>query len=205
MAQAQVTTVHHEMEKIDDFNVSDVMASISDGNADPGLRTLLPVERHETAPSVSRTFQLDAHFGTGGTWSGVEPLIEAAYLSLLEMRQDALIDQHLLELHMVLLHHRDRIRPKYWCLTDTATAEEKTRFYPADRAYRLVHGLVALVLSWKRALGDQGRWTVVVRDFDHAQHLATRFFFELARRGAGGAWIDVVAESGVPAAPPRAR
>jgi tetratricopeptide (TPR) repeat protein len=182
-------------------DVSDVMTSISDTNAGPGFHTLLPAERHDTAPSVSRAFHLEAHFATGGTWSGVDQLIEVAYLSLLEMRQDRLIDQHLLELHMVLLDYRDRIQPKYWCLTDTAAAEEKTRFYPVDRAYRLVNGLVELVLSWKRALGDQGRWTVVAQNFNHAQHLATLFFSELARRGAG-AWIEVVTEGGVSSAPP---
>ena len=36
---------------------------------------------------------------------------------------------------------------------------------------------------------------------NYAQHLATRFFTELARRGAASAWIKVVAESGGPAVP----
>ena len=140
-------------------------------------------------------FNFDARFEFGGTWAGVEQLAECAYLGLLEIGEHAIVEQHLLELHMVLLSYRDRIRPKYLCLTDTAGVAEKTRFYALDRAYRLVNGLVGLVLEWKRALRDRTRWIVIVQNFDDAQHLATRFFTELARRSLAGGEIDVIIET----------
>jgi tetratricopeptide (TPR) repeat protein len=151
--------------------------------------------RDERARSNVRIFRLDAEFESSGTWSGVAQLAEAAYLGLLEMGQEAIVEQHLLELHMALPSYRDVIRPKYLCLTDTAAAAEKSRFYALDRAYRLVNGLVGLILQWRRAVGGDDRWIVVVDNFDRAQHLATRFFVELARRAAGASKIDVVVET----------
>jgi tetratricopeptide (TPR) repeat protein len=150
----------------------------------------------ESAPADARIFQLDAGFESAGTWAGVQQLVEMAYLSLMEMEQHAIVEEHEHELYMVLPGHRDRVRPKFLCLTDTAGANERTRFYALDRAYRLVNGLVGLVLQWKLALHDRSRWIVVVRNFDHAQHLATRFFAELARRSAAEGAIDVVIETG---------
>jgi len=174
-------------------------------DGDVELRRLFPVagraaephstSRHDEAPTEPRIFRLDARFEAAGAWSGVDQLAELAYLGLLEIGEDAIVEEHLLELHMVLLQYRDRIRPKYLCLTDTATTAEKTRFYPVDRAYRLVHGLVGMVLQWKRALHDRSRWVMIVRNFDHAQHLATRFFGELARRSAVQGEIDVIVET----------
>ena len=156
---------------------------------------LAPAAREEPTPSHVRIFRLNAGFEFAGTWSGAAQLVEAAYLDLLEMGQGAIIEEHLLELHMALPSNRDIIRPKYLCLTDTAAAAEKSRFYALDRAYRLVNGLVGLILQWRRAVGGEGRWVVVVDNFDRAQHLATRFFVELARRAASEAKIEVVVET----------
>jgi tetratricopeptide (TPR) repeat protein len=176
---------------------------LADENVEP--RRLLPIARgavephpmecHENIPTEPRIFQLDARFETRGTWAGVEQLVEVAYMGLLEMGEDAIVEEHLLELYMVLIKYRDRIRPKYPCLTDTATAAERTRFYAVDRAYRLVHGLVGMILQWKRALRDRGRWVVIVQNFDQAQHLGTRFFAELARRAVAEDEIDVIIET----------
>jgi tetratricopeptide (TPR) repeat protein len=148
--------------------------------------------RHERTLTASRVFELDARFESGGTWAGVDRLVEEAYLSLLKMEKDAIVEEHLFELYMVLLAYRDRIRPKFLCLTDTASPDEKTRFYPLNRAYRIVNGLVGLVLQWKKALPDRSPWVVIVRNFDHAQHLATLFFAELARRSGAEGEIDVI-------------
>jgi tetratricopeptide (TPR) repeat protein len=80
-------------------------------------------------------------------------------------------------------------------LTDTAAADERTRFYAPDRAYRLVHGLVGVILRWKRAFRDPARWVIVVRNFDDAHHLGTRFFVELGRRARPGDGIEVIVET----------
>ena len=110
------------------------------------------------------------------------------------MGETALIEEHFLELHSALLAYRDRIRPRYLCLTDTASANEKTRFYAVDRAYRLVHGLVGMILQWKQKQSRHERWVVIVRNFDKAQNLATRFFVELARRATDGT-IEVIVDA----------
>ncbi len=169
------------------------------------LRKLIPLANKAPDPRSSsyraersaelRIFDVDARFESAGTWAGVEQLAEMAYHGLLNVGQDAIIEEHRLELHLVLLNYRGRIHPKYPCLTDTATANEKTRFYALDRAYRLVHGLVDMILQWKCALHDGTRWVVLVRNFDQAQHLGTRFFVELARRSTSAGEIDVVIET----------
>src|SRR3954447_2251105 len=151
--------------------------------------------RRGEAAAERRIFQLDARFEHAGAWAGVRKLLEAAYLGLLELGKDAIVEEHAYELYMVLPEYRHRIHPRYLCLTDTAVGIEKTRFYPLERAYRLVHGLVGLVLQWKQALADRRPWAIVVWKFDDAQHLATRFFAELARRGASETSIEVLVET----------
>lgn len=146
-------------------------------------------------PRAQRVFEVDGRFGSSGVWSGVGPLIENAYLDLLALKAEAIVEQHLYELYLVLPAHRSDIRPKYWCLTDTASPGEQTRLYAVDRAYRTVHGLVGLVLQWKRALPANDQWVVLVRNYDLAQHLATRFFAELARRATPSDRIHVVIET----------
>jgi tetratricopeptide (TPR) repeat protein len=168
------------------------------------LRRLVPLgresARRRSAPSGEDVqteplvFELNARFESGGTWAGVDQLAEAAYRGLLDLGQDAIVEEHQLELYMVVLDHRDRIKPKYLCLTDIAGPGERTRLYPLDRAYRLVHGLVGMTLQWKRAIGGGNRWLIVVRNFDRAQNLATRFFGELARRATAEDQIDIVVE-----------
>jgi tetratricopeptide (TPR) repeat protein len=148
-----------------------------------------------TSPPADREFLIDVDFETGGTWAGISDLIETAYLGLLEVGEDMAITQHDYELYMVLSQYRDCIRPRHFCLTDTATGVERTRFYPQERSYRLVHGLVGLVLQWKRACGSGQIWRIVVRGFDHAQHLAVRFVEELSRRAAAESRIEVVVQT----------
>jgi tetratricopeptide (TPR) repeat protein len=176
-------------------------------SASKRLYQLLPLGGHKATPppTTTRVFQLDARFERYGAWAGVDQLAEIAYRSLLEIEQETIVEQHLLELYMVLVNHRHRIRPKYLCLTDTASIDEKTRFYALDRAYRLIHGLVGMILKWIRALGDQRGWIVIVRHFDQAEHLSQRFFAELARRSASGHGIDVIVETAGPIALPLVR
>ena len=179
--------------------VSRIEAPTPRADQDFQLRRLVPVLDSTAAlPQNAENhliFQLDAAFSTTGVWAGVDRLTELAYLGLLELAENAIVDEHQLELYMVLLQHRGRIKPRYLSLTDTADADERTRFYPPDRAYRLVHGLVGAVLRWKWALGHQALWVIVVRNFDDAGHLATRFFMELARRARPDNAIEVIVET----------
>lgn len=145
----------------------------------------------------SRVLVLDARFDHGGVWAGVEELVTEAYFDLLDSGHGTTLDEHNYELHMVLAKHRKQIPLKYACLTDIATGVEKTRNFPLDRAYRIVHGLVGLVLKWKHVRqGSDQHWIFAVRGFEQAQHLATRFFLELARRAADDENIHVLFEGG---------
>src|SRR5206468_3549085 len=58
------------------------------------------------------------------------------------------------------------------------------RLYPANRALRIVHGLVDLLADWKGRC-DPAPWAIACDDFDLAGHLALRFFSELMRRRGG--------------------
>jgi tetratricopeptide (TPR) repeat protein len=150
----------------------------------PGQSLLTRAPAPVSIEAGSRVFHLDAGFEHGGTWAGVEQLVEAAYLALQQAGAEDVIQAHLLELHLALPRYRDRIRPKYLSLTETVGADERTRFYALDHAYRLVHGLVDVVLQSKRRVDTEASWTIVAWNFDAAEHLARRFFAELARRAA---------------------
>ena len=150
----------------------------------PGQSLLTRTPAPASIKAGSCVFHLDASFQHGGTWAGVEQLVETAYLTLQQAGAEDVIQAHLLELHLALPRYRDRIRPKYLSLTETVGADERTRFYALDHAYRLVHGLVDVVLQARRRADTEASWTVVAWNFDAAEHLARRFFAELARRAA---------------------
>jgi tetratricopeptide (TPR) repeat protein len=147
-------------------------------------------------PGPGRTIALNADFARRGVWAGVEDLVEQAYLDLSAKGRSDILDSHNYELHLTLPKYRDGIPLAYASLTDTTTGVEKTRNFPLDRAYRVVHGLVGLVLQWREACPEPGGWTILVRDFDRSQHLARRFFVELARRAAPRGDITVLAQTG---------
>jgi len=131
---------------------------------------------------ADRIIPLDARFERTGAWAGVSELVEEAYLDLLKSGRHDILDAHNYELYRVLLDYRSAIGLKYACLTETAVGEERTRNFPLDRAYRIIHGLVGLIAQWRALDGTQRPWVLIVRHFNQAQHLATRFFLELARR-----------------------
>lgn len=147
----------------------------------PGTAPTRPVP----ASGAGKVFHVNAAFSRDGAWSGARDVIESAYLDLVATGHTGPIARHNYALNRVLSRHRKRIPLKYASLTDMAAGVERTRNYPLDRAYRLVHGLVGLILEWKRIVDHDGDWLVVVEDFGDAQHLGRRFFAELARRGGG--------------------
>ncbi len=165
------------------------------------IRPQAPQSAVSASGDVDRLFRIDVDFARDGTWSGVRDLIADAYLDLIENGHAALVQAHDYELHRVLPEHRDRIVPRHASLTDTAQGSERTRNFPLDRAYRLVHGLVGLLLAWKRLRGAGERWVVVFERFGCAQHLASRFVCELARRSAGDGGFEVLIDSAVVASP----
>lgn len=123
---------------------------------------------------------LDCNFDRGGPWAGVADLFRRIVPSLRERRPD-LFEKHNLELIYALPELRRETDFRFPTLTDTAPTEEKVRNYPADRAVRLVHGLIDLLEEWHDETGYQG-WTLGCDDFDRLGCIGRRFFVELVRR-----------------------
>jgi tetratricopeptide (TPR) repeat protein len=124
--------------------------------------------------------RLECGFGAGGPWAGVAALLEAL-LPELELHAEDLVVGHDYELLTVLPLLRRRRRARYANLTDLASPGEQVRFYPADRALRIVHGLVDLVGAWKEK-HDPRPWLLICSNMDAAGALGSRFFRELMRR-----------------------
>jgi tetratricopeptide (TPR) repeat protein len=123
--------------------------------------------------------RLDCRPREGGTWAGLGALFDGL---LPRLREDApeLLTRHAHELCLVLPRLGDELAfPQ--SLTDTVDASEKTRNYPADRAYRSLHGLIDLLSEWER-IAPEGPWTIVCEGYEEANALVHRFFTELVRR-----------------------
>jgi tetratricopeptide (TPR) repeat protein len=115
----------------------------------------------------------------GGAWAGLGALIEGLCPALHAHAPD-LLARHGRELCLVAPALQSEVG-FVECLTDILDGEEKTRNYPADRAYRCLHGLIDLLSEWDE-LTDPGRWSIVCDRFDEANALVHRFFTELSRR-----------------------
>jgi len=153
-------------------------------------------------PPPARALHVDAAFERGGVWAGIEPVVALALTELRAAGEEAMVDRHRIPLYAVL---RDRwgVLPAIpLTLTDSSVGLERTRNYPLDRAYRIVHGLVDLMNDWHRIVGGAKRWRLTAHAFDAAGHLAERFFREMARRSGGFDVVllaDQVGESAYPA------
>lgn len=151
-------------------------------------------DRRPVDAETGDLLRLNADFAVGGVWAGVDNLVEMAYLDLLRSGHMELIDRYNYELHMALPKHRAALPLGRPSLTDFAKGSEKTRNFPLDRAYRIVHGLVEFVASWRAMCADERELALVVAHLDHAGHLAARFFAELARRFGSQARLTVLIE-----------
>jgi len=111
------------------------------------------------------------------------------------MEPDAwdLVVRHDYELVSILPLLRAKLSPRNPNLTDLAGAKEQVRLYPADRAVRILHGLIDLLKSWKERTADASPWLLVCDDFDRAGTLASRFFTELMRRAGEPCALSLVA------------
>jgi hypothetical protein len=152
---------------------------------------VLPGRHKAQIGAADPIIELDGRFSRGGTWAGIDALVDRAYLGLRAARGTEILYRTNDALHLVLHARRGQLALRNATLTDTSSGGERTRNFPLDRAYRIVHSLVELVIAWQAEVSPTERWTVLVRGFDDAQHLSRRFFEELARRAT---CIDVVVE-----------
>ena len=153
--------------------------AVLEAEAGPARRELLECWRRQAADAGCRTWLLRCAPEQGGLWAGLAELIESA-VAPIEHDAPGLVAAHGYEITLVLPRYRARLevsRP----LTDTVAPAEQTRNYPADRAYRSLHGLIDL-LGDCHNLGDGRPWAIACDGFDRANKLVRRFFTELVRR-----------------------
>ena len=93
----------------------------------------------ESRSTERQTWHLRCATHEGGVWAGLAELIESLIPSIRE-RAPELLSRHSRELSLVLPAMRAELEFPA-SLTDTIEAPEQTRNYPADRAYRCLHGL----------------------------------------------------------------
>jgi tetratricopeptide (TPR) repeat protein len=135
----------------------------------------------EAAQSGARTFNLSCGFDAGGPWAGVNGLFSTLFPEIQSQRSD-LVERHSLELVYAVPRLRRSLSIDNPTLTDLASPEERVRSYPADRAFRTVHGLIELLDSWKSKACADTPWVMVCDSYDDAGEMCKRFFSELSRR-----------------------
>lgn len=131
----------------------------------------------------SKLFTLRCHFDEGGPWAGTRDLFRAL-LPTLESEAPHLLARHDYELVHVLPDLKTSLGIRNPSLTDLASNDERVRNYPADRAMRIVHGLIDLIIELRKSAGrpPQEPWILLCIDYDHAGHITQAFLQELMRR-----------------------
>jgi tetratricopeptide (TPR) repeat protein len=150
--------------------------------APPGRprRELIESWLGDAAVGGARTWLLPCGFAAGGPWAGVRELVASCVDGLSGDRPE-LLRRHAYELVRVLPELRGSLGISRESLTELAPPKERVRNYPADRAFRLVHGLIDLLAELESSMGEES-WVVACDDFDSPGAISRRFFAELIRR-----------------------
>jgi tetratricopeptide (TPR) repeat protein len=140
------------------------------------LQQQLDIAQHNKAT----TWFLSCNRDQNGPWAGLADMFSDIVPQIQKQAPD-LISKHDYELVAILPALRRTISVRNPNLTDTsASKRELSRNYPADRAFRIVHGLVDLFYAWYQRLNTP---LVIACDrFDSASVLVNSFFVELIRR-----------------------
>jgi tetratricopeptide (TPR) repeat protein len=127
-----------------------------------------------------KTCLLNCSHDKWGVWAGVVQLF-SDLIPHIQVKISDLLIKHDYELIHVLPALRENISVRNPCLTDIAVPAEKVRNYPADRAYRIIHGLIDLFFEF-HAVNHDTSLVIVCDEFDSAGFFSHRFFTELMRR-----------------------
>jgi tetratricopeptide (TPR) repeat protein len=144
-----------------------------------GRRAWLAERLREAAEGSARTWLLDCDFGVGGPWAGIHEFFVEILPEIRAQRPD-LLAKHDYELVHVVPELKRELAVRNPTLTDLSPPEEKVRNYPADRAYRIVHGLINLLDAWKGA--SEEPWVLACDAYDAGGHIGRTFLRELLRR-----------------------
>jgi tetratricopeptide (TPR) repeat protein len=126
------------------------------------------------------TWLLSCDRAADGPWAGLKDLLDDL-IPHLWVDAPELITRHDYELAMILPALRRKISVRNPTLTDQSTQSERTRNWPADRAYRIVHGLIDLLEEWHQRSACSS-YIIACDYFDRSGALVRRFFRELIRR-----------------------
>ncbi|MDF5713274.1 MAG: hypothetical protein PUP93_05155 [Rhizonema sp. NSF051] len=117
-----------------------------------------------------------------GPWAGLKDLL-TDILPQVSAQVPDLIVKYDYELTRVLPGLRRTISVRYPSLTDIATEQEQIRNYPADRAFRIIHGIIDFLTAWFEH--SQTSQLIIACDcYDLSGGLVRIFFAELMRRRA---------------------
>jgi tetratricopeptide (TPR) repeat protein len=144
------------------------------------------------AESGARVFHTSCDFDLYGPWAGAKQFIAEMFPEIQAERPD-LIERHSSELISILPELSRSLTVHDPTLTDSVERAEKTRNYPADRAYRSAQGLIELLDSWKGFKSLITPWLIACDAFDAAGAIGGFFFGELLRRRAKKLNIRLVA------------
>jgi tetratricopeptide (TPR) repeat protein len=144
----------------------------------------------------TRVFTLRCDFDEGGPWAGTKDLFRDLLPDLKSNGAD-LLRRHDYELVHVLPELKTALGIQNPCLTDLASNEERVRNFPADRALRIVHGLIDLLGALRERLGrpEQEEWILLCVDYDLSSSMTSIFLSELVRR-AGSTLLLIALPSG---------
>ncbi|MBZ4377156.1 tetratricopeptide repeat protein [Corallococcus interemptor] len=151
---------------------------------EPGARrqALLARWADEAGRGGARVWSTNGDMAWGGPWAGLRDLLAASIPALREEAPGLLV-QHDYELLAVLPSLRREMKARHTTLTDGALSHEKVRNFPADRVFRISHGLIDLMAAWKRH-APPAPWVILCDAFDQAGKLVQHFYLELLRRRA---------------------
>lgn len=161
----------------------------------PGRKRWLEEYVTKVSGPLARTSTVSCDFDLGGPWAGVNALV-SEILPEIQQRMPGLLEKHAFELVHVVPRLREALTVKNPTLTDLAADDEKVRNYAADRAYRIVHGIIDLFDSWKTLSCAEIPWTIGCDAYDLGGPLTQYFFKELLRRRGKQLHIQLIATVG---------
>jgi tetratricopeptide (TPR) repeat protein len=148
--------------------------------AQPGeeRRRYLQQQLEEQAGAVTWLLTCDRH--EAGPWAGLNEWL-TLLLPQIQAEAPELITQHDYELTRILPELRRSLVVRYPSLTDTAPQQEQIRNYPADRAFRIIHGIIDLLTDWFER-SSSTHWVIACDRYDCSGGLMRLFLIELLRR-----------------------
>ncbi|HLO83548.1 MAG TPA: tetratricopeptide repeat protein [Nostocaceae cyanobacterium] len=151
---------------------------VLEANAGQSRREYLQQILNQDASANTWLVRCDRH--EAGPWSGLNELL-INLLSQVQSIAPDLITKHDYELTRVMPEWQKIIAVRYPCLTDISPQQEQIRNYPADRAFRIIHGVINFLLEWFEK-SQSSRWVIACDRFDCSGGLVRIFFGELMRR-----------------------